>query len=165
MFTIMSKEKTSTSKDNVKERDSGGPDTGVDPSAGNVAEDLSSEPQRKASLMQRTDTILERIDAEGGEEVEPQEQEEGGDGTVPFVDIDDVPQNGTLVVGDALGNALKFLPTAREGNVFTGVCHSVHSRPDACSVTAHPCWLLDHLLRCGRYASYWNAFLLEIERR
>ena len=100
MFTIMSKEKTSTSKDNVKERDSGGPDTGVGPSAGNVAEDLSSEPQRKASLMQRTDTILERIDAEGGEEAEP--QEEGGDGTVPFVDIEDVPQNGQTCSGRCL---------------------------------------------------------------
>ena len=105
MFTIMSKEKTSTAKDNVKERDSGGSDTqGAGPSAGNVAEDLSSEPQRKSSLMQRTDTILERIDAEGGGEVEP--QEEGGDGTVPFVDIDDISQNGQLVVGDALGNAI-----------------------------------------------------------
>ena len=163
MFTIMSKEKTSTSKDNVKERDSGGPDTGAGPSGGNVAEDLSSEPQRKASLMQRTDTILERIDAEGGEEAEP--QEETIDGTVPFVDIDDIPQNGQLVVRDALGNALKFLPTLREGNVFTGVCHSVYSRSHAYSVTAHLCWLLGHLLRCGRYASYWDAFLLEIERR
>ena len=85
--------------------------------------------------MQRTDTILERIDAEGGQEAEP--QEEGGDGTVPFVDIDDIPQNGQLVVGDALGNALKFLPTLREGNVFTGVCHSVYSRSHAYSVTAH----------------------------
>ena len=101
----MSREKTSTSKDNVKERDSGGSDAqGACPSAGNVAEDLSSEPQRKASLMQRTDTILERIDAEGGSEAEP--QEEGGDGTVPFVDIDDISQNGQLVVGDALGNAI-----------------------------------------------------------
>ena len=30
------------------------------------------------------------------------------------------------------------LPTAREGNVFTGVCHSVHNRPDGYSVIAHP---------------------------
>ena len=52
-----------------------------------------------------------------------------------------------------------FLLTAREGNVFTGVCHSVHNRAHVYSVTAHPCWLLSHLLRCGRYASYWNAFL------
>ena len=70
-----------------------------------------------------------------------------------------------LVVGDALGNALKFLPTAREGNVFTGVCRSVYSRPHAYWVTAHPRWLLGHLLPCGWYASYWNAFLLEIESR
>ncbi len=27
----------------------------------------NAEPQRKASVMQRTDTILERIDVEGGE--------------------------------------------------------------------------------------------------
>ena len=45
-----------------------------------------------------------------------------------------------------------FLPTAREGNVLTAVCHSVHNRPHAYSATAHPCWLLSHLLRCGRYA-------------
>ena len=43
--------------------------------------------------------------------------------------------------------------------VFTRVCHSVHNRPHAYSVTAHPCWLLGHLLWCGRHASYWNAFL------
>ena len=36
---------------------------------------------------------------------------------------------------------------------------SVHNRRHGYSVTAHPCWLLRHLLRCGRYASYWNAFL------
>ena len=53
-----------------------------------------------------------------------------------------------------------FLPTAREGNVFPCVCHSVHKRPHAYSVTAHPCWPLSHMLRCGWYASYWNAFLL-----
>ena len=52
-----------------------------------------------------------------------------------------------------------FLPIAREGNVFTGDCHSVHNWPHAYSVTTHPCWLLGHLLRCGRYASYWNAYL------
>ena len=49
------------------------------------------------------------------------------------------------------------LPTAREGNVFTSVCHSVHNQPHAYLITAHPCGLLGHLLRCGRYASYWNA--------
>ena len=31
-----------------------------------------------------------------------------------------------------------LLPTAREGNVFRGVCHSVHNRPHDDSVTAHP---------------------------
>ena len=53
-----------------------------------------------------------------------------------------------------------FLPTTREGNVFTGVCHSVYNRPHAYSVTAHSCWLLGHLLPCSRYASYWNSFFL-----
>ena len=33
-----------------------------------------------------------------------------------------------------------FLPTSREGNVFTGICHSVHNRPHGNSVTAHPCY-------------------------
>ena len=52
-------------------------------------------------------------------------------------------------------NDHKILPildryTAREGNVFTGVCPQLVSH------------LLDHclsLLRRSRYASYWNAFL------
>ena len=35
---------------------------------------------------------------------------------------------------------LWLLPTAREGNVFTGVCHSVHNRLHGYSVTAHPCY-------------------------
>ena len=50
---------------------------------------------------------------------------------------------------------LKYLPTAREGNVCTGICQSFCSQPAL--------WLLSHcssLLRRGRYASYWNAFLL-----
>ena len=35
-----------------------------------------------------------------------------------------------------------------------------HNQPHGFSVTAHACWLLGHsLLRCGQYASYWNAFL------
>ena len=33
---------------------------------------------------------------------------------------------------------LNFLPTAREGIVFTCVCHSVHNQPYGYSVTAHP---------------------------
>ena len=33
-----------------------------------------------------------------------------------------------------------FLTTAREGNVFKGVCHSAHNRPHGYSVTAHPCY-------------------------
>ena len=32
-----------------------------------------------------------------------------------------------------------LLLTAREGNVFTDVCHSVHNRPRVYSVTTHPC--------------------------
>ena len=35
-----------------------------------------------------------------------------------------------------------LLPTARESNVFTGICYSVHNWPHAYSVTAHPCWPL-----------------------
>ena len=30
------------------------------------------------------------------------------------------------------------------------VSHSVHNQPHPPSVTAHPCWLLVHLLRCSR---------------
>ena len=41
-----------------------------------------------------------------------------------------------------------FLPTAREGNVFTGVCLSTIGILVHCSA----------LLRCSWYASYWNAF-------
>ena len=38
-------------------------------------------------------------------------------------------------------NTLKILlPTVREGNVFTGVCHSVHNRPHDYLFTAHPCY-------------------------
>ena len=33
-----------------------------------------------------------------------------------------------------------LLPTAREGYVFTGVCHSVHNQPHGYSVTAHHCY-------------------------
>ena len=42
-----------------------------------------------------------------------------------------------------------FLPTAREGNVFTGVCHSVHHRPHGYSVTAHPCYSVVGAHRTG----------------
>ena len=45
--------------------------------------------------------------------------------------------------------------------MFSQACHSVHNWSYAYSVTAHPCWLLGHLLQCGRYASSWNAFLFE----
>ena len=51
------------------------------------------------------------------------------------------------------GCANLLLPTAREGNVFTRICDSVHNQPNGYSVTAYPCWLLGH------YACYWNAFL------
>ena len=33
-----------------------------------------------------------------------------------------------------------LLLTAGEGNVFTGVCHSVHNWPYGYSVTVHPCY-------------------------
>ena len=59
--------------------------------------------------------------------------------------------------------ALPFLPTAREGNVFTGVRHSVHNRPHAYSVTAHPCWLFVHCYGAvgthptGMLSCFWGA--------
>ena len=37
-------------------------------------------------------------------------------------------------------NFITYLPTARESNVFTGVCHSVNNRPHGYLVTAHPCY-------------------------
>ena len=65
------------------------------------------------------------------------------------------------------GNNSTFLllPTAREGNVYTGICHSVHNWPHAYSATAHPCWLLGHLLQCGWYAPFLNAFLFDFCKR
>ena len=33
-----------------------------------------------------------------------------------------------------------YLPTVREGYVFTGICYSVHNGPRGYSVTAHPCY-------------------------
>ena len=35
---------------------------------------------------------------------------------------------------------VEFLPNTREGNVFTGVCHSVHHRPLGYWFNAHPCY-------------------------
>ena len=49
------------------------------------------------------------------------------------------------------GPFFQFLPTAKEGNVFTRVCHSVHNQSHCYSIT---------LSQRGQYASYWNAFLL-----
>ena len=48
---------------------------------------------------------------------------------------------------------LLLLPTAREGNDFTGVCQSVHNWSLGYSVTGH---CSTH----SRYTSYKNAFLL-----
>ena len=45
---------------------------------------------------------------------------------------------------------IRLLPTAREGNVFRGVYHSVQNRPRGYS----------SLLWCNLKASYWNVFLL-----
>ena len=45
----------------------------------------------------------------------------------------------------------RFLPTAREGNVFTGVCLSTIGLMDTGS-----------LLGLVAARSYWNAFLLEL---
>ena len=46
-----------------------------------------------------------------------------------------------------------FLPTAREGNVFRGMCHSIHNQPH--NYFGH----CSSFLWRRRYASYWNAFL------
>ena len=50
------------------------------------------------------------------------------------------------------GGANLLLPTAREGNVFTGVCQSF------CSQLAS--WLLHNCSSLSRYASYWECFLV-----
>ena len=55
-----------------------------------------------------------------------------------------------------------LLPTAREGNVFLSTCHSVHNRPHAYLVTAHPCWLLGHCyITVGSHATGMLSCLQE----
>ena len=39
-----------------------------------------------------------------------------------------------------ISGLFQLLPTVREDNVFTGVCHSVHNGPHGYSVTVHPCY-------------------------
>ena len=57
---------------------------------------------------------------------------------------------------------LSLLPTAKEGNVFISVCHSVHDQPHAYSVTAHPCWLLGHCyITVGSHATGMLSCLQE----
>ena len=58
-----------------------------------------------------------------------------------------------------------FLPTAREGNVSIGVCHSVHYRPYGYSVTAHPClatWSLFLLLTAWSVRILLECFLVYV---
>ena len=54
----------------------------------------------------------------------------------------------------------------REGNVFTPVCHSVHGVGGSLSGRSLSrgglCQGDPHTVKSGRYASYWNAFLLNI---
>ena len=60
-----------------------------------------------------------------------------------------------LSISKGVTVTLTFLPIARQGNVFVGICQSF------CSQSAS--WLLGHcssLLQCSQWASYWNAFLL-----
>ena len=45
-------------------------------------------------------------------------------------------------------------PTTREGNVFTGVCHSVQNWPYGYSVTAHPCYSMVGTHPTGMLSSY-----------
>ena len=81
--------------------------------------------------------------------------------------------NFTMLINDELfipeikgTHSFVLLPTAREGNVFTLVCDSVHNRPYGYSVTAHPCWLLGHsLLWRGWDASYGIAFLFLLRQK
>ena len=78
---------------------------------------------------------------------------------VPTPSVDDLNPHSAHSLDQGLVTDV-FLPTSREGNVFTRVCDSVYNQPHGYSVTVHPCWLLGHsLLLRGRYASYWNAFL------
>ena len=50
---------------------------------------------------------------------------------------------------------LDFLPTAREGNIFTGICQSV-SLFTFCIMATQSLLIF---LQSGRYTSCWNAFL------
>ena len=45
-----------------------------------------------------------------------------------------------MIEPDTLSTFCHFLLTAREGNVFTRVCHSVYNRAYSYSFTAHPCY-------------------------
>ena len=56
-------------------------------------------------------------------------------------------------------DAIMFLlPTAREGNVFTGVCHSVHNRPHGYSFTAHPCYGAGGMHPTGMHSCFNQQF-------
>ena len=65
--------------------------------------------------------------------------------------------------------ALHFLPTAREGNIFRSVCHSVHGGGGGGGWTAsapggRPPELTSSGGHCsGQYTSYWNAFLFILQ--
>ena len=47
-----------------------------------------------------------------------------------------------------------YLPTAREGNIFIGVCHSLYNRSYGYSVTAHPCYSTVDTHRTGMLSCY-----------
>ena len=69
------------------------------------------------------------------------------------------PAASTLVGQWSGENPISPVPTAREGNVFTGVCNSVHNRPHSYSVAAHPCNGAIGTHRTGR------LFLLEFRKK
>ena len=64
---------------------------------------------------------------------------EGADNYCPHrSDSSPVTASVTIPLPVHVNKAL--LPTTREGNVFTGVCHSVRSRPHGYSFSSHPCY-------------------------
>ena len=53
----------------------------------------------------------------------------------------------------------------QEGNIFRGICYSVHGGyacPPPATHTSQPCTLPTVWLAIGRYASCWNAILFKL---
>ena len=60
----------------------------------------------------------------------------------------------SLLFDDNLSCSSCLLPTTRVGNVFTGVCYSVHNRPHGYSFTAHPCYGTTNMHPSGMLSCY-----------